>query len=143
MTYDEWASTVPAAITGEVIWKVQAFRLALYLAACVERDTRGMAEDKRFALTVAQLVRAAGSIGANIAEGYPRQSGRDRVRYYEYALGSAGEAKVWYLSTHPVIAADVLEQRFSVIRSISRLLQKMINSSRHPSSGSTRAIPTA
>ena len=126
-------------IAGEVLWKVQAYRLALYLGACVELDTRSLGQDGRFALTVGQLVRAAGSIGANIAEGYPRQSARDRVRFYEYALGSAAEVKVWYMSAHRTIAGDVLEERFAVLRSIARLLQTMIRSARHPTLSSTRA----
>lgn len=138
MTYDEWAATVPLAVTSEVLWRVQAYRLALYLGACVEHDTRSLGDNGRFALTVAQLIRAAGSVAANIAEGYPRQSYRDRIRYYEYALGSAAEVKVWYLNTHAAMGGHVLEDRFAVLRSIARLLQTMIRSARHPTLSSTR-----
>ncbi len=37
-----------------------------------------------------------GSIRANIAEGYSRGTGKDRARFYEYALGSARESRDWY-----------------------------------------------
>jgi four helix bundle protein len=43
-----------------------------------------------------QLYRSIGSIAANLAEGYSRSSGKDRVRLLEYALGSARESLVWY-----------------------------------------------
>ena len=35
-----------------------------------------------------QLYASVGSIIVHIAEGYSRSSGADRVRFYEYALGS-------------------------------------------------------
>ena len=135
MTYNEWEATIPAAVRQDVIWRVQAYRLALYLAACAEEDTRAIAGDGRFAETASQLCRAAASIAANIAEGYPRQSGRDRVRYYEYALGSAAEVKVWYLSAHATLAPGVIEDRFALLRSITRLLLTMIRSARPPKAG--------
>ena len=132
MTYDEWEVTVPAAVKCDTIWRVQAFRLALFLGACAENDTLTAESDARFVHTDAQLCRAAGSIAANIAEGYPRRSLRDRVRYYEYALGSAAETKVWYLGLEPRITADAFTERLELLRSISRLLLTMIRSSGAP-----------
>ena len=139
MTYDEWEATVPAAVKQDVIWRVQAYRLALYLGSCAGDDSRSMHEDARLDQTVSQLLRAAGSVAANIAEGYPRQSGRDRIRYYEYALGSAAEVKVWYLNSRAAIAAGALEDRFALLRSITRLLLTMIRSARTPRSATVRA----
>ena len=52
-----------------------------------------------------RLHRAVGSIGANLAEGYSRSSARDRARLYEYALGSAREAREWYVRVHRVLVA--------------------------------------
>lgn len=138
MTYEEWASGLPAAVTGDVIWHVQAYRLALFLTDCVERDTRDMASDGRFGATVVQVIRAAGSVGATIAEGYPRQSAKDRVRYYEYALGSAGEVKSWYVSARLILGDPLLEERFATITSITRLLLTMIRSASQPAVSSTR-----
>jgi four helix bundle protein len=138
MTYDEWETTIPTAVRQDVIWRVQAYRLALYLAACAEEDTRPMTGEARFAETAAQLCRAAGSVAANIAEGYPRQSGRDRIRYYEYALGSAAEVKVWYLNGRTVLAPGVVEDRFALLRSVTRLLLTMIRSARKPTSSAPR-----
>ena len=129
MTYTDWEVTVSEAVKRDTIWRVQAYRLALFLSACAAQDTRDSVSDPRCVHTNAQLCRAAGSIAANIAEGYPRRSLRDRVRYYEYALGSAAEAKVWYLSLEPHIGSGTLGSRFELLRSITRLLLTMIRSS--------------
>ncbi len=130
MTYSEWEATLPATVTNDLLWRVQAFRLATFLGACVELDTRSMGRDGRFHQSIGQLCRAAGSVAANIAEGYPRQSARDRVRYYEYAPGSASETKTWYLHGRSALAPEVVEERYVLILSITRLLVRMIRSSR-------------
>jgi four helix bundle protein len=128
MTYDEWQLSLPAAVTTDVIFRVQAFRLASFLADCAERDTRAVARDPRFAKNAIQLIRSAGSVSASIAEGYPRRSPRDRIRYYEYALGSTAEAKSWYLSARTFLPPATLEDRFALLTSITRLLRTMIRS---------------
>ena len=138
MTYDEWEATIPAGVRQDVIWKVQAYRLALYLGQCAEVDTRSTKDDGRFAQSASQLCRAAGSVAAHIAEGYPRQSARDRIRYYEYALGSAAEVKVWYLNSRTTLAPGAIEERFALLRSITRLLLTMIRSARKPQSANFR-----
>ena len=132
MTYDEWEQALPAAVTTDVIFRVQAFRLASFLADCAERDTRALAREPRFAKNAIQLIRTAGSVSASIAEGYPRRSPRDRIRYYEYALGSTAEAKSWYLGAHALLPAETLEARFALLSSITRLLRTMIRSSEPP-----------
>ena len=130
MTYEEWEADAPAGIRGDAIWRVQAFRLSSYLAAAADLDGEGMANQPRFAKAVAQLSSAAASVPANIAEGYARLSARDRIRYYEYALGSAAEAKSWYLSLSRSLPSHVVEARLATLTSITRLLLKMIRSGR-------------
>ena len=68
-----------------------------------------------------QLYRAIGSIAANIAEGYSRSSGRDRVRLLEYALGSARESIVWFELSRPVLGA-VADERIKSLERIRALL---------------------
>jgi four helix bundle protein len=48
-----------------------------------------------------QLYEAVGSVSANLAEGYSRGTGKDRARFYEYALGSARESRDWYFKARP------------------------------------------
>lgn len=42
-----------------------------------------------------QIIRAADSIAANLAEGYGRFTPADRKRFYLYARGSFEETKAW------------------------------------------------
>ena len=132
MQYDEWELTVPASLKGDMLWKVQVYRLAAFLCHCVEEDTRAIGVDPRYVHNTAQLCRAAGSIVANTAEAYSRRSVRERVRFYEYALGSAAESKTWYLGMRSALDAVTLDARLAQLQSITRLLLKMLNSSRPP-----------
>jgi hypothetical protein len=98
LNYQEWLETVPDEITGDLLWKMKAYRLALFAADLGWRDVTGLAQDRRMASVSNQLYRALGSISANIAEGYSRSSGKDRAHFYEYVLGSARESRDWYYS---------------------------------------------
>src|SRR5687767_6452222 len=98
MKFQDWMLTVPVHITGDSLWKMEVYRLALFLVDIGWRDVTRLSGDKRTISLSDQLYRAVGSIGANLAEGYSRSSGKDRVRFYEYALGSAREARNWYFS---------------------------------------------
>jgi four helix bundle protein len=142
MTYDEWETSVPAGIRGDAIWRVQAFRLGSYVAAAADFDCEGMQSQPRLAKAMAQLSSAAASVPANIAEGYVRLSPRDRIRYYEYALGSAAEAKSWYVSLSRSLPPATVDARLATLTSITRLLLKMIQSGRLQSTPSPSPPPS-
>ena len=78
MNYEEWLESVPTEITSDLLWKVEAYRLALLAADLGWRDASKLAGDKRTLDLSDQLYRAIGSIGANISEGYSRGTGKDR-----------------------------------------------------------------
>ena len=130
MTYDEWEATVPALLKADAIWRVQAFRLAGYAGAVAGRDADSIAEHSWLVKSAAQLASAAESIPANIAEGYARLSPKDRVRYYEYALGSAAETRSRYVTLSRRFDPSVLDARLRVLASITRLVLTMIRSGR-------------
>jgi four helix bundle protein len=130
VTYKEWEATLPQIVRDDVIFRVQAFRLASFLGACTELDTRHVVRDRRFVKSAAQLCAASGSISATIADGYPRRSGADRARFFEYALTSTAEVKSWYLHTRISLPPGTLEARYALLTSITRLLLTMIRSSR-------------
>ncbi|HEX8849456.1 MAG TPA: four helix bundle protein [Gemmatimonadaceae bacterium] len=130
MTYDEWEATIPGEVKEDRIWHVQAYRLALYLADAAEFDTREAVRDPRFQHNAVQLCRAAGSVVAGIAEGYPRRSGKDRAKYYEYALTSLAEAKGWYLGMRTAVGGAEMTDRLATMRSIHRLTLTMMRSAR-------------
>ena len=95
-TYEEWALTMPAELTGDPLWQTKAYRLALFANTLAWHDVTRLAQDRRMIGLADQLYRASGSIAANMAEGYSHRSGKDQARFYEYSLGSAREARVWY-----------------------------------------------
>jgi len=71
-----------------------AYKLALALAADVRRRVLSWPSFDRWSIGQ-QLVRAAGSIGANIAEGEGRYHGKDRARFLLVARGSLHETRHW------------------------------------------------
>jgi four helix bundle protein len=126
MNYEMWAKTVPAAITGDSLWKMEAYRLALFAADLGWRDVTKLTGDRRTLDLAGQLYRAVGSIEANISEGYSRGSGRDRARFYEYALGSARESRGWYYKGRHVLGDHVTEHRLGLFTQIICLLLAMV-----------------
>ena len=74
-----------------VVWqKAHQFVLGVY------RFTRGFPSDERFWLT-SQLRRAAVSVAANIAEGFPKRGATDKVRFFNIAQGSLEETHYYLL----------------------------------------------
>ncbi len=69
-----------------------------------------------------QLYRAVCSISANIAEGYSKSTGKDRARFFEYALGSARESRDWYYKAHHVLGNEISQHRIQLTTPIVRLL---------------------
>ena len=130
MTYDEWEKQVPAAITNDTLWRVQAYRLALFLADLAWYDVCKLVKVPQTVSLSDQLYRSAGSISANIGEGYSRASGKDQARFYEYALGSAREARGWYFKGRHVLGAKVSEHRINFLARIIQLLLRMIPDAR-------------
>jgi four helix bundle protein len=126
MTFDEWVKTVPAAITGDVLWKVEAYRLALFAADVGWSDVTKLMRDKRTADLSDQLYRDIGADRADSAEGYSRSTGKDRARFYEYALGSARESRDWYYKSRQILGDDVADHRLSFMTQIIRLLITMV-----------------
>jgi four helix bundle protein len=100
--------------------------LALFIADLGWNDIRNIHQDRRTKALADQIYRAPGSISANIAEGYSRGSGRDRARFYEYALGSARESRDWYYKCRHVLGEQVTEHRIQLLTDVTRLLLTMV-----------------
>jgi four helix bundle protein len=126
MNYDEWLKTVPDVITNDSLWKMEAYRLALFVSDVNRFDVTKLMQDKRTLGLSDQLFRATGSIGANLAEGYSRSTGKDRARFYEYALGSARESRDWYYKGRHVLNDEVTNHRLDLMTQIIRLLTIMV-----------------
>ncbi len=83
-------------------------------------------QDRRTISLADQLYRSLGSIGTNIAEGYSRSTGRDRARFYEYALGSARESRDWYFKSRHILDETVIRHRLDLLTEVIRLLLTMV-----------------
>lgn len=126
MNFVEWEKTVPESFTADTLWKMKAYRYALYLSDLCWQDATELLKDKRTIALSDQLYRAVGSVGANLAEGYSRSTGKDRALFYQYALGSARESRDWYYKARFVLGNETFEHRVRVLTEIIRLLLTMI-----------------
>ena len=126
----QWERTCSPAITSDVLWKLDAYRAALFLIHVVRGDFAKLRTALPGADTPMQLRDAAGSIGANIGEGYSRWSKKDRARILGYALGSARECFTWYMTSRDVLGDDVVEARLVLVARIRSLLLGLIRNTR-------------
>jgi len=90
------------------------------------RDIRRWPSDKIANSIAYQLIRAAGSIGANIAEGYGRGLPGEFEQFLRYARGSAAETDNWL---NNALKADLITgARYEEYTVIFREMSKMIGS---------------
>jgi four helix bundle protein len=118
----QWEALVPSAISQDALWRMRVYRLALYACDLGWQDASELARDTRTQGIADQLYRAIGSISANIAEGYSRNTGRDRARFYSYALGSARESRDWYYKSRFRLGEALCDGRITVLAEIIKLL---------------------
>jgi four helix bundle protein len=126
VTFESWKNQVPDNIRNDSLWEIEVYRLSLFASDVCWRDA-GTLRDKRRTRSLAdQLYRSVGSISANIAEGFSRGTGKDRARFYEYALGSTRESRDWYFKSRFVLGEEVVAHRLDLMTQIIRLLLVMV-----------------
>jgi len=126
MNYHEWEQAVPMEIKNDSVWNSRAYRVSLFLSDLAWQDATKLIKDKRTISLADQLYRAAGAVSADIEEGYSRGTGKDRARFYEYALGSAREARGWYYKGRHILGPTVTEHRLGLFAEVLKLLLTMI-----------------
>lgn len=126
MNFDEWVQTLPEEIKKDALWKVEAYRLSLFLSEICWYDVSELIKDHSTRSLADQLYRAVGSVSVNIAEGCSKSTGRDRARFFEYALGSARESRDWYYKSHHILKDEVVQHRIKLTTQIIRLLLTMV-----------------
>jgi four helix bundle protein len=131
MNYEEWVAAVAEEIKADSLWKMTAYRLALFLSDLGWRDTAKLVRERRMIGLSDQLYRALGSISANLAEGYSWGTGKDRAPFYEYALGSARESRDWYFKARHVLGEAVFQHRLQLLTRVIQLLLTMIPEQRN------------
>ncbi len=118
-------NNVPAAIRNDPIWRLPAYRFALYLGDQLKAATP-MMRRKHSRRTIEQLLDAVRSISANIAEGYSRTSGPDRAKFYEYANSSSYESRQWLFEVRDAFDPVVADAHMSIVNRIIAILTAVI-----------------
>jgi four helix bundle protein len=126
MNYTEWLPTVFPEITNDPLWRMEVYRLGLFIGDVAWFDVSKLAKDHRTLEISDQLYRSVGSISANIAEGYSKASKKDQARFYEYSLGSAREARDWYFKARHILGNEVALHRMRLLVQIIRPLLKIV-----------------
>ena len=122
MNYQEWQKTVPDDITQDPLWKLEVYRLGLFVSDIAWQDAIALNKTPLTRDLANQLYRAVCSISANIAEGYSRSTGKDRARFFEYSLGSAREARDWYYKSRHTLKEEIVKHRINILTQISKML---------------------
>ncbi len=122
----DWEKSVPNEFQKDALWNITAYRMSLYISDLGWDDVTQLSKDRRTSRIAEQLYRTLGSISANISEGYSRSTGKAKVLYLEYALGSARESRDWYYKGRFVLDEEVVTHRLDILTQIIRLLLSMI-----------------
>jgi four helix bundle protein len=120
--YENWVADVVPQIEREITWKFYGYRKALFLYDLCWRDCEALLKHPLGNAVAHQLIRSAGSISANIEEGYGRGFGKDRVYFLRISFGSARESKGWYRRALPLLSSEVLNHRLNLLDEIIALL---------------------
>ena len=112
--------------SGDPLHRMAAYTHATDALTAAWADVLVLLRRQPGAAVASQLYRAVGSVGANLAEGYSRSSGRDRVRFFEYALGSARESSHWYRAASPLLAPERVQSQMDRLTQITRILLTVI-----------------
>lgn len=104
--------------------QLQVWKKAHQVVLDVYKATRSYPAQEQYGLT-AQMRRAAISVPANIAEGFGRQSPKDKARMYNIANGSTEEMKYFVLLSKDLGYLPEPTPLTSSLEEISRMLRKL------------------
>ena len=114
---------------------LSAWKEAHKLVLAIYEATRRFPNEEKFGL-VNQLRRAVVSISSNIAEGFSRNTNKEKVQFYYTALGSLTE-----VHNQSIIAKDVayidtrqFDKLMQQIITVNKLLNGLIKSAKNMSS---------
>ena len=116
ITYADWLEQVPDYMRKDKLWDFIVYQRALFLSDLAWRDCQQLQKDSLGKHLVSQLLRSAGSVPANIEEGYGRGFGKDYALLLRISLGSAREAQGWYVRGRHVFSAQLVEQRYQLLK---------------------------
>ncbi len=111
---------------------LDAWREGHTFVVLLYRATKEFPDDERFGL-IPQLRRAAVSITSNIAEGFSRGTYKDKIRFYEMALGSVTEVQNQLLIARDIdcLQAELFQTLADQSVIVHKLINGLIKASRH------------
>jgi len=122
-TYQYWEQKIHHRIKNDPVWNFFGYRKGLFLYELTWQDCDKLMTDRRGKALTDQLIRSAGSISANIEEGFGRGfQGKEYSYFLRVALGSARETKGWYWRAKNILPDTVLEHRLSLLDEIISLI---------------------
>jgi four helix bundle protein len=127
--YEEWEVGVPSQIRNKGMWEFFGYRKALFLYDVCWKDCETLLKHPLGKAVARQLIRSAGSISANLEEGYGRGYGKDRLYFLRIAIGSARESKGWYYRAKELLSPEVIEHRLNLIGEVIALLVTEVSKS--------------
>jgi len=120
-----------APFYGDTLWRVTAYRKALFLGDLAWSDVTKRAGDARTIGVSYQLYPAIGSVGANIAEGCGKRGNGEFQRFLQIASGSASEVEYHLLLAHDLgyltepAYLELMQHLTPVRRMLTSLIQKV------------------
>ncbi|MBI2476061.1 MAG: four helix bundle protein [Candidatus Taylorbacteria bacterium] len=101
------------------------------LVILIYKETKSFPREEIFGLT-SQMRRAAVSVSSNIAEGFGRQSYKEKVQFYYLAHGSLVELKNQLFIARDILYITVphFETLMEQVAQVQRLLQGLISKSK-------------
>lgn len=106
-----------------IVWQ-KSHALTLKIINAIKSINRSYTSD----IIARQLLRAVTSIGANVAEGYGRHSGKEYLHFLEFAYGSANEVDNWLMviKDADLIQAGIVQDLIKDNEEILKILTVMI-----------------
>jgi four helix bundle protein len=118
---EAWQNGVAGKMESSPLWGSVGYQKALFLYDLAWFDCDKLMQDPRGKAIAHQLIRNAGSISANMEEGYGRGFGKDYARFLGYSIGSARETRGWYFRARHLLPEDVVAHRHALIDEVIAL----------------------
>jgi four helix bundle protein len=125
--------SVAEQVRLDPLWGLRVYRAALYAGELGTRDSAWLAKQPGCAEVARQIALSTSAISLEIADGYSRRARRDRVRFYESALGNARMSRDCYYKARAALGENAAGARISLHTSIIRILMVLLRKDRpHP-----------
>ena len=139
MNFETWEQNIREEIRSDPLWNLMIYRQAMFLCEIGWYDATKLTKDPRTIQLSDMLYRSLGAISAYLAEGYSRGSGRNRVQFYESALGAARASRDWYYKGRHVLGERVADHRIKTLSGFIEALQGAIDGYRVKSTAEAQA----